>query len=396
MIDIGITGVGAATSLGSSYRAVADNLLAGRSGVGRVTRLRRRRSPGPDRRVHGRGADRRLHRGYPHVVVAPRAGTLVVCPVGPRRCGLVAAPSEVRAWDSSWARRPSGTRSGKRTAWPAATLFIDPQRALCVSGAAERATTLGLTGPAVSLSAACASGNYALALARRWLQLGWVDVCLAGALRPGRHADDAGRLRQPAGPVAPQRRPAGAPRARSTAIATASSWAKAAPSSSWNARDDARRAARTRLRRGRRLRRQQRRLPHGHPQPATPSPPSPPCARPSATPASTADESITSTPTPPAPRSATRPRPRCWKRSSATTSGDMPVSSTKSMTGHLLTAAAAVEALACIAAIERQVVPPTINLDNPDPECRLRHVPEPGPGASGSRDRIELVRLRRR
>src|SRR5207253_5356658 len=39
---------------------------------------------------------------------------------------------------------------------------------------------LGLSGPAVSLSAACASGNYAIALARRWLELGWVDVCLAG------------------------------------------------------------------------------------------------------------------------------------------------------------------------------------------------------------------------
>jgi 3-oxoacyl-[acyl-carrier-protein] synthase II len=53
----------------------------------------------------------------------------------------------------------------------------------------------------------------------------------------------------------------------------------------------------------------------------------------------------------------------------------MPVSSTKSMTGHLLTAAAAVEALACVVALERQTVPPTINLENIDPECRLRHVP---------------------
>src|SRR5207247_9110640 len=40
---------------------------------------------------------------------------------------------------------------------------------------------LGLSGPAASVSAACASGNYALAQARRWLELGWVDVCLAGA-----------------------------------------------------------------------------------------------------------------------------------------------------------------------------------------------------------------------
>jgi 3-oxoacyl-[acyl-carrier-protein] synthase II len=51
------------------------------------------------------------------------------------------------------------------------------------------------------------------------------------------------------------------------------------------------------------------------------------------------------------------------------------VSSTKSMTGHLLTAAAAVEALACLIAMHRRAIPPTINLDDPDPECDLCHVP---------------------
>jgi 3-oxoacyl-[acyl-carrier-protein] synthase II len=52
-----------------------------------------------------------------------------------------------------------------------------------------------------------------------------------------------------------------------------------------------------------------------------------------------------------------------------------PVSSTKSMTGHLVSAAAAVEAVACIAALDRQAIPPTINLDQPDPDCELCHVP---------------------
>ncbi|MBM3495818.1 MAG: beta-ketoacyl-ACP synthase II, partial [Armatimonadetes bacterium] len=51
------------------------------------------------------------------------------------------------------------------------------------------------------------------------------------------------------------------------------------------------------------------------------------------------------------------------------------ISSTKSMTGHLLGAAGAVEAIASILAMERSVVPPTTNYENPDPECDLDYTP---------------------
>jgi len=53
----------------------------------------------------------------------------------------------------------------------------------------------------------------------------------------------------------------------------------------------------------------------------------------------------------------------------------IPVSSTKSMTGHLIGGTASLETAICVLAMQEGMLPPTINLDNPDPECDLNYIP---------------------
>ena len=55
---------------------------------------------------------------------------------------------------------------------------------------------------------------------------------------------------------------------------------------------------------------------------------------------------------------------------------EVKISSTKSMTGHLLGAAGALEAIVCLKVLNEGIIPPTINLTSPDPECDLDYVPE--------------------
>lgn len=66
---------------------------------------------------------------------------------------------------------------------------------------------------------------------------------------------------------------------------------------------------------------------------------------------------------------------RALKRALGDEAYRVPVSSTKSVTGHLIGAAGAVEAIWCIRAMHESTLPPTINLENPDPECDLDFVP---------------------
>jgi 3-oxoacyl-[acyl-carrier-protein] synthase II len=66
---------------------------------------------------------------------------------------------------------------------------------------------------------------------------------------------------------------------------------------------------------------------------------------------------------------------RAVKASFGDRAGRIAMSSTKSMTGHLLGAAGGIEAIYTAMAIQKQIAPPTINLDNPDPDCDLDYVP---------------------
>jgi 3-oxoacyl-[acyl-carrier-protein] synthase II len=59
----------------------------------------------------------------------------------------------------------------------------------------------------------------------------------------------------------------------------------------------------------------------------------------------------------------------------------IPISSTKSMHGHLVGAAGALELIITTLALRHQMVPPTAHLDDPDPECDLNHIPHTGRGA---------------
>ncbi|WP_422930561.1 beta-ketoacyl-ACP synthase II [Singulisphaera sp. PoT] len=63
------------------------------------------------------------------------------------------------------------------------------------------------------------------------------------------------------------------------------------------------------------------------------------------------------------------------KRTFGETAYKVPISSTKSMMGHLIAAAGSVEAIVCLLAIRDGIVPPTINLDNPGPDCDLDYIP---------------------
>jgi 3-oxoacyl-[acyl-carrier-protein] synthase II len=363
--------MGTAGPLGDSYPAVADSLLAGRSGVRAVTRFdvsrHRCQVAGltPDVPVApGReeGEFRALPR-FEQMLLWCAAGALRDAGLregrGGTRFGLVLGLGAewMRAWELD---RQQG---GDRVHNP------HQDRASVLDWLRHR---LGLTGPAATVAAACASGNHALALGRRWVRLGWVDACLAGAcsmeVTPMSLAGfgNIGALTRRNGEPSAASRPFDRGR---DGFVMGDGGALFVLESAASAR---RRCARPRAEVAG----------FGATSDAfhmvTPCPDPGQAAR--AVRAALADAGVNpeevdyvnahATGTPMGDRCESQALHLALGGAARTVS----VSSTKSMTGHLLSASAAVEAVACVAALERQAVPPTINLDDPDPECDLCHV----------------------
>lgn len=369
--DVYVTGIGATTPLGNTYPAIAANLLNGTSGVRKVTGF-----PVTDHPSQIAAQVDELACPEPF-----RAQDFEPLPVTEK---LLLGCAVNALQDADWWTRRSEVRVGlvlgTAAEWHAlweSDFLGGGDAILQPHGHMESLVhrirrVLGVSGPAVSLSAACASSNYAFALARRWLELGWVDVCLAGGGDMGvtptglagfanlralsrRNDDPQGASR----PFDTQRdgfvlgeggalfvlEPAESARRRSAHV-----YAQVA---GFGATSDAFHMV----------------IPSSEPGPAVAALRTA-LADARIDPAAVGYINAHATSTPVGDVAECRALEAVFGPALA----DIPVSSTKSMTGHLLTGAAAFEALACIIALDRQALPPTINLHQPDPECHILHV----------------------
>ena len=243
---------------------------------------------------------------------------------------------------------------------------------------------------------ACASGAEAIAYGVDMIRTGRADVVVAGGTEAAIHPLPHGRLRGDAGPVDPQRRArAGVPALRQgPRRLRARRGRRRAGAREPGARQGPRR---DHLRRDRRRRHHLRRPPHRPARPGRVGGQPAPCGWPSSRPARCPPTSSTSTRTRPRRRSATWPRPQAIRKALGDAVDGLCVSATKSMTGHLLGAAGAVETIATILALRDRMAPPTTNLEDPDDDVHLdvvRGEPRvlPDGEIAGAQ---QLVRLRR-
>ena len=371
---IAITGIGAVSPLGHSFDAIADSLLAGRSGVRSV-------DPGEFARESHQfaaavdaiptppdGICRPDDRGFAGLT---RLEQMVLSPVAHAvadaglallrdrlRVGLVLGigAEHLKMWELDFL---AGGRQ-----------VFEPSRADTLVH--DVARIMRLRGPAVTVAAACASSGYAMGLGRSWLEAGWVDACVVGGcdvLSPtalaafynlralSRRSDDPAKASRPF-----DRDRDGFVMGEGGACFVLERLSAA---------------------RGRDVRVYGELAGVGMSSDAAHmvTPCSDPTQAAHAITQALADAQVAAdsidyvnahaagTPVGDAAEAG------AIRRALGSAADRVPVSSTKSMSGHLISGAAAFEAVACLAAIARQAVPPTLNLDHPDEQCQLDHVP---------------------
>jgi len=371
---IAITGIGAVSPLGHSFDAITDSLLAGRSGVrsidpGEFARESHQFAaaveaiPAPPESLGvSDGREFASLTRLEQMVLSPVAHAVADAGLGPHRdrlrIGLVLGlgAEQLKRWELDF------LAGGSQVFEPSHGSTLVHQVARQIS----------LRGPAVTVAAACASSGYAMAIGRTWLQAGWVDACVVGGcdvLSPtalaafynlralSRRSDDPAKASRPfdrdrdgfvmgEGGACFVLEPLSAARGRDARVY--GELAGIGMSSD---------AAHM----------------------VTPCSDSTQAAR--AITQALADAHVTAdkldyinahaagTPVGDAAEAG------AIRRALGSAVDRVPVSSTKSMSGHLISGAAAFEAVACLAAISRQAVPPTVNLDHPDEQCQLDHVP---------------------
>jgi 3-oxoacyl-[acyl-carrier-protein] synthase II len=365
-----ITGIGTVTPLGNSLNNIARNVLAGHSAT---------------RQVFDRQGDNLVPFVGAEVDQVP-----VPTAVDPTSFAALPKLQQMALWSAATALGDAGLRQdvdqlrigivlGQGGEWYRQWLG-DWQRHGDLIRHPERKhetlvsfvqSELGLAGPSASVGSACASANFAVELGRQWVRRGLVDICLAGSSEIACPITRANfhNLRALSRNLADPKhasRPFDADRdgfvmGEGAAIfvleSASSARRRSAPCyaevAGFGASSDAAHMV----------------IPSENPVPAA--------AAMQAALASARVEpheidyvNAHATSTTVGDRAEARALRLVFGSDTAKT----PVSSTKSMTGHLVSAAAAIEAVICIAALQRQAIPPTINLDHPDPDCDLCHV----------------------
>ncbi|HEX6203277.1 MAG TPA: beta-ketoacyl-[acyl-carrier-protein] synthase family protein [Thermoanaerobaculia bacterium] len=373
MRRIVVTGIGAVTSVGTGRRELWESLVAGRSGISEVTSFDTARHPvhrGGE--VHGFDAARHLARLDPAEIgrasqLAAAAARLALADAGlepdavdPARGGVVMGttsgePIEVERFDDRWV-------AGELDEVGAEFLDRYPNQWIAANVAGE----VGFAGPVAMIPTACAAGNYAVAHAFDLLRAGRADVVLAGGADSFSRITYTGFARL--GAIAPERcqpfdrnrkgmipgegaavlvlEPADRARARG-----ARAWAEVA---GYGLTCDAHHMTGAHPEGDGAARAMERAL-----------------AFAGLGPDDVDYVSAHGTGTPTNDRLEAIAVERVFGRRGR----PVPVSSIKSMLGHTMGAASAIEAAACALAVAEDRIPPTINFEEPDPDCRLDCVP---------------------